>query len=163
MGEIRRDIVQYDHQRFGILKSRQLSGIHLRCWGGCISICPRPRGKLSVWYPGAIATKGWPLSRLVVLRHYPEWDHFNKKEQGFSPSCYITPPASQTSLLRGTARKLLFIPEHHCSLRHLFFPFWGPGGQTTYKETHHAVYCSLISAELVLSSQPLLTLLWNQA
>ena len=85
MGEIRRDIVQYDHQQFGILKSRQLNRIHLQSWGGYVNICPRPRGRSSVWYPGAIATEGWPLSGLVVLSHYPEWDHFNKKEQGFSP------------------------------------------------------------------------------
>ena len=46
-----------------------------------------------MWYPGAIATKGCLLSCLVVLSHHPEWDHFNKKEQSFPPSCYVTPPA----------------------------------------------------------------------
>ena len=57
-----------------------------------------------MWYPGAVATKGCLLSCLVVLSHYPEWDHFNKKDQSFPLSCYVTPPAPPN-----------IIPERHSS------------------------------------------------
>lgn len=150
IGEIRTDTVQYDHQRFCSL--RLLNRIHSRSPGGQNKHVPPC--VVSVWDPGAKATRGRLLLCLAVLSHHPNWGRFNKKEWG-SPL-----------LLPNMPHPLFILPGRdspeaplYCRTPRLpgiaLLCLGGPGQARRPRRCHCCQW-------LLLQQEPLLPLLWNQ-